>query len=458
MHRFNEMAASVAAAARKGAALGAAVLLLPAAAQAQLGSPNPNWGEQGTFAITNARIVPVSGPVIERGTIVITRGKIAAVGTTVPMPLGAQVIDGTGLSVYPGMMDAGTAMGLNEIPQGATPTVDNAEVGSFNPNAIAYYAMNPHSAHIGVTRVLGITHVVSSPSGGIVSGQATIANLGGWTSAAMTVQKTAALVITLPRAGGGGFGFGGGGGGGGGGNNADAARTREKQLDSLKALIADARAYAKAMDAHAKDNSLPRPQPDVKLAAMVPYVNGTLQVIMPADRAVDIRAALDFAQEQGLKPIISGAREALAVADRLKSMNVPVLYSHVRTLPGREDDPFDINYSAPGQLAAAGVRFAITAGDGGAEVRDLPHIAGMAAAYGLSQDDALKSVTLWPAQIFNVADKFGTIEVGKVANIVVTTGDLLEARSETKYLFIDGRPVPLDTRHTTLYNTHKDRR
>jgi imidazolonepropionase-like amidohydrolase len=191
---------------------------------------------------------------------------------------------------------------------------------------------------------------------------------------------------------------------------------------------------------------------------MVPYVNGTLQVIMPADRAVDIRAALDFAQEQGLKPIISGAREALAVADRLKSMNVPVLYSHVRTLPGREDDPFDINYSAPGQLAAAGVRFAITAGDGGAEVRDLPHIAGMAAAYGLSQDDALKSVTLWPAQIFNVADKFGTIEVGKVANIVVTTGDLLEARSETKYLFIDGRPVPLDTRHTTLYNTHKDRR
>ena len=126
MHRFIHKAATLAAAA-----------LIPSIAAAQLGSPNPNWGERGTFAITNARIVTVSGAVIERGTIVIAQGKIAAVGTTVPMPQGAQVIDGTGLSVYPGMMDAGTSMGLSEIPQGATPTVDDAEVGSFNPNAIA---------------------------------------------------------------------------------------------------------------------------------------------------------------------------------------------------------------------------------------------------------------------------------------------------------------------------------
>ena len=441
-------------------ALVAVSFIMPTRVQAQLGSPNPNWGAQGTYAITNARIVPVSGAAIERGTLVISGGKIAAVGAGVTVPPGAQVIDGTGLSVYPGMMDAGTSMGLSEIPQSASPTVDDAEVGSFNPNSVAYYAINPHSAHIGVTRVLGVTHVVSSPSGGIVSGQATMVYLGGWTHPQMTIRKSAGLVITLPRAGGGGVGFGGGGFGGfgGGGNTPEAQRTREKQLDSLKALIADARAYDVAMRAAAADRTLPRVQPDVKLAAMVPYVRGELPVLMSADRAVDIRAALDFAQEQKLTAIIIGGREALAVADRLKQMNVPVVFTHVRSLPGREDDPFDVNFAAPGQLAAAGVKFAISTGDNGAEVRDLPFIAGMAAAYGLSQDDALRAVTLWPAQIFGMADRFGSLEVGRVANVVVTTGDLLEARSETKYLFIDGRPVPLDTRHTTLYTTHKDRR
>ncbi len=441
------------------AALTAAGLMMPAVVQAQLGSPNPNWGAQGTYAITNARIVPVSGATIERGTLVISGGKIAAVGASVAVPQGAQVIDGTGLSVYPGMMDAGTSIGLSEIPQGAAPTVDDAEVGSFNPNAVAYYAINPHSAHIGVTRVLGVTHVVSSPNGGIVSGQASMVYLGGWTHPQMTIAKSAGLVITLPRSGGGGFGFGGGGRGfGGAGNTPEAQRARERQIDSLKALIADARAYDVATRAAAADRTLPRVQPDVKLAAMVPYVRGELPVLMSADRAVDIRAALDFAQEQKLKPVITGAREALAVADRLKQMNVPVIYTHVRTLPGREDDPFDVNFAAPGQLAAAGVKFAISTGDGGAEVRDLPHIAGMAAAYGLSPDDALRAVTLWPAQIFGMADRFGSLETGRVANVVVTTGDLLEARTDTKYLFIDGRPVPLETRHSTLYMTHKDRK
>lgn len=451
MHRSNLLTA---------AALAVASLTMPSRTNAQLGSPNPNWGAQGTYAITNARIVPVSGPAIERGTLVISGGKIAAVGAGVTVPQGAQIIDGNGLSVYPGMMDAGTSMGLAEIPQGASPTVDDAEVGSFNPNIVAYYAINPHSAHIGVTRVLGVTQVLSSPTGGIVSGQATMVYLGGWTHPQMTIKKSAGLVITLPRAGGGGFGFGGGGFGGfgGGGNTPEAQRTRERQIDSLKTLIADARAYDVAMRAAAADRTLPRVQPDVKLAAMVPYVRGELPVLMSADRAVDIRASLDFAQEQKLTPIIIGGREALAVADRLKQMNVPVVFTHVRSLPGREDDPFDVNFAAPGQLAAAGVKFAISTGDGGAEVRDLPHIAGMAAAYGLSQDDALRSVTLWPAQIFGMADRFGSLEVGRVANVVVSTGDLLEARSETKYLFIDGRLVPLDTRHTTLHTTHKDRR
>lgn len=434
------------------------ISLAPLGVRAQLGSTNPPPGPQGTVAIRNARLVPVSGPEIASGTIVFSAGKITAIGANVQVPAGATVIDGTGLSVYPGMMDAGTQMGLAEIPQGANATMDNAEVGSFNANAIAYYGMNPHSAHIGVTRVAGVTHVLSSPSSGVVSGQATLANLAGWTPAAMSIRQKAGLVVSLPRAGGFG-GFGGGFGGfGGGGNQANAQRLREAQTDSLVTLIADARAYEVALRATAADRSLPRVTPDVTLDAMLPYVRGELPVIFNADRAGDIKTAIEFAEAQGLKAIIMGGREALAVADLLKSKNIPVIFTGVRNLPSREDDPFDINFAAPGKLAAAGVRFAITSGDGGAEVRDLPHIAGMAAAYGMSRDDALRSVTLWPAQIFGIGDQYGSLEVGKVANLVVVTGDLLEARTDTRYLFIDGRPVPLDTRHSQLYDAHKARR
>jgi imidazolonepropionase-like amidohydrolase len=274
----------------------------------------------------------------------------------------------------------------------------------------------------------------------------------------MAIRQKAALVVTLPRAGGFG-GFGGGFGGfGGGGNQANAQRLREAQTDSLRALIADARAYDVALKATAADRTLPRVTPDVKLDAMLPYVRGELPVIFNADRAVDIRTALEFAEAESLKAVIMGGREALTVADQLKARDVPVFFTGVRAQPSREDDPFDLNFSAPGRLAAAGVRFAITAGNGGAQVRDLPHIAGMAAAYGLDKADALRSVTLWPAQILGIADRFGSLEVGKAANLVVVDGDLLEARTTTRHLFIDGRPVPLENRHTQLYEAHKDRR
>src|SRR5687768_9592468 len=197
-------------------------------AGAQLGSHNPMPGPRGTYAITNAKIVTVSGPEIERGTVVIADGKIVAVGANIPVPAGATSIDAAGHTVYPGMMDAGTSIGLSEIPQGANATVDIAEVGSFNPNAQAIYGLNPHSAHVGVTRVVGITHVASLPTGGIVSGQAAIVNLAGWTPPEMQVVPRAALVINLPRSGFAGRGFGGGGFGGQQQNTQDAARLRER--------------------------------------------------------------------------------------------------------------------------------------------------------------------------------------------------------------------------------------
>lgn len=438
------------------AAVALAVAGTPSGAAAQLGSYNPLPGPQGTVAIRNARIVPVSGAVIPAGTIVISGGRITAMGSNASIPAGAQVIDGSGLHVYPGMMDAGTSMGLSEIPQGASSTVDNSETGRFNPNAQALNGFNPHSAHIGVTRVVGITQVVSRPSGGLISGQAGIFQLAGATAPEMAMVPNAALVIQLPSSGfGGGFG---GGRAGAAGNTQEVNRTREMQLDSIRTILADARAYGTAHAAWRSDRNLPRPRHDVVLESLLPVIGGAMPVIFPADRAADIRAAITFAEELKLKPIIMGGRDAVTVAALLKEKQVPVILTGVMDLPSREDDPYDINWTAPARLAAAGVKFAITSGDAGAEVRNLPYHAGMAAAFGLAHDDALKSVTLWPAEIFGIADRVGSLEVGKVANLVVTTGDMLEARTETRYLFIDGRMVPLDTKHSQLYEMFKDRK
>lgn len=430
------------------------------AAHAQLGSFNPRPGPQGTYAITNAKIVPVSGPEIAKGTVVIQGAKITAVGASVAVPAGATVIDASGLTVYPGMLDAGTSLGLSEIGQGANATVDVAEVGSFNPNAQAFYAINPHSAHVGVTRVVGVTTVVSRPTGGILSGQAALVNLAGSTVPEMAVVPRVALVMELPRSG-----FGGRRGGGGGdfaafaaaGNTQDVQRLRQRQLDSLRQVLKDAEAYGKSLDAYAKDKSLPRPKRDVVLESLLPALKGEMPVMMVADRASDIRESVAFAEEMKLKPIIVGGRDAWMVAPFLKQHNVPVVMSAIMDLPTREDDPYDVNWSAPSKLVAAGVRIAITSGDGGSEVRNLPLVAGMASAHGLSKADALKAVTLWPAQVMGVADRLGSIEAGKVANLVVTDGDLLEARTQTRHLFIDGRPVPLDTKHTELYTDFKAR-
>jgi imidazolonepropionase-like amidohydrolase len=426
----------------------------------QIGNPPTQQGvtpPRGVFAIRNARIVTVSGPDIENGTVVIRDGKIEAVGATVNIPAGAQTIDGRGLSVYPGMIDAGTNMGLVEVPQGANGTVDLAEAGDLNPNAKAIIAVNPHSAHIAVTRVEGVTNTVTAPEGGLISGQAALINLLGTSSKEMAVAPTAALVINYPRV------TGGGGGGFGGfqqqpANLAETLEANAREVDRIRKMLRDAEAYGRAQDAYAKDRSLPRPDQNVVLEALVPYVRGEQPVIFRAEREAEIRGAIRFAEEMKLKPIILGGNDAWKVASLLKEKNVPVILTGVFSLPLREDDFYDTLYENPAKLQQAGVRFCISTGDAGAEVRNLPLYAGMAAAYGLSKADALKSVTLYPAQIMNVADRLGSIDVGKMANLVVTDGDLLEIRTHIRYLFIDGRPVVLTSRHTELNDAFKNRR
>lgn len=444
---------------KRAASVSFALLLMAIAAVAQqIGNPTAQEGvlpSRGTFVIRNARIVTVSGAEIENGSVVIKDGKIEAVGTSVSVPAGARPIDGRGLSVYPGMIDAGTNMGLVEVPQGANGTVDTSEVGEFNPNAKAIIAINPHSAHIAVTRVEGITNTLSAPTGGLISGQAAFINLLGTSPREMAVVPYAGLVINYPRIGGGGGGFG--------GNRppanlSETLAANERQLEQIRKVLRDAEAYGRSQDAYAKDSSLPRPDRDVVLEALVPYVRGEQPVIFRADREVEIRGAVKFAEEMKLKPIILGGDDAWKVTSLLKEKNVPVIITGVFQLPNREDDYYDTLYENPAKLQQAGVRFCISSGDPGAEARNLPLYAGMAAAFGLSKEDALKAVTLYAAQILNVADRLGSIEVGKMANLVVTDGDLLEPRTHIHYLFIDGRQVPLTSRHTELNDAFKNRK
>lgn len=423
------------------------ILMLLCASTLVAQSTIPNSpGVKATVAIRNARIVPVTSAPIERGTIVLANGVITAVGANVEVPAGATVIDGTGLSVYPGMIDSGTNVGLIEIDAiGAT--VDTSELGDFNPNAQAAVAINPHSELVPVTRVNGVTHVISTPEGGIISGQSALVQLAGWTPPQMVVKSPAAMHIRFPRL-----------------RGApiveipqeEEAETNRrknytKELDRLRDVFRDAQAYAKASGARVR-----RFDRDLLLEALVPVVEGRVPVVMHANQARDIRAALAFADEFKLKVILAGAQDASRVIDDLKKRAVPVILGPILSLPQREDDPYDILFTNAKLLHDNGIRFAFQTADAH-NSRNLPYHAASCAAFGLPKEEALKAVTIYPAEIWGVADRMGSLEVGKVANVIVTDGDPLEIRTTVSRVFIAGEEMPMDSRHTLLYRKFANR-
>ena len=449
---------------QRSLALCLGVIFSASAALAQSdGSQQNKTGRAGTFAIVGAKIVPVSGPTIESGTIVIQNGKIGAVGSGAAVPAGAERIDGKGLTVFPGLIDAATNLGLVEIPQGLNASVDVAELGNNNANAKAIRGLHPYSAHVNVTRVNGITSVVSYPTGGLISGQAALINLNGSTQDDMAVVGEYGLVINFPRiAGGGGFGGGGGGFGGfGGGQQTDfneLVRRRDTQVEELKKLFKSAESYLKAREAYSKDKSLPYVEMDLKYEGMAPYIRGQKPILFTAERERDIRGVAKFIADMKVKGIVIGGQEAFKAADVLKQNNIGVIYTNIYNLPVRDDDPYDYLFEAPSKMQAAGIKYCISTGDSGAEVHDLPYQAGLAASFGLSKEDALKSVTLSAAEVLGVADKMGSLDTGKIANVVVADGDILDARTKIKYIFIGGRMIPLTSRHTELFDSFKDRK
>ena len=416
----------------------------------------PALAAENVTAIVGGRVVPVSGPPIERGTVLIQGGKIAAVGAEVAVPEGATVVDASGKTVYPGLFDALTTLGLTEIGSVAG-SVDVAETGDVNPQARAWIAVHPHSELIPVARANGVTAVLAAPQGGLVSGQSAVIRLAGTTPDALAVKQPAALHVTYPT-----------------GRPAFALsrmfdepelktfeerqkekkRNQEKALERLRHLLENARAHAAAVEA-ARSGAGTAPATDLVLEALAPAARGEVPVVIRADDEDDIRGAVAFAAERGLKLILAGGLEAWRAADLLKQHDVAVLVN-VDRLPRRDRDPYDAAYTNPAALAEKGVRFAIVSDDA-SQVRNLPYEAAMARAFGLPAEAALRAITLSPAEIFGVAGRMGSLEPGKDANLFVATGDVMDHRSEVTHVFIDGVAQSLETRHTRLYREFKDR-
>ena len=439
---------------RKAAVLGGVLTLsvyAPKRLSAQSYQMGPAARTAGTFAITNATIIPVVGERIARGTVVMQAGRITAVGASAAVPAGATVIDGNGLFVYPGLIDAGTVLGISEIGQGAPGGQDITEIGDFNPHNRALVAVNPFSEIIPTVRVNGVTTAITAPRGGQVSGQASLIDLFGWTPDEMGVLPSAAMIMTYPRTGGGG-GFGGGGGGGG-QQTAEQQRERvARESRALREFLGNAKAYS---DVKQRTGDSAMRHIDIPMEAMVPVMRGQTPVIFDVETADQIRGVLTLADSFNLRVIIRGGTYSWQLADTLAARRIPVILGPLTQTPAASD-PYDMVYATPGVLARAGVMIAFRTNDA-ADSRNLPYNAALATAYGLDPGEALRALTINAARMFGVQDRLGSIEVGKQANLIVTTGDPLDVRTNVRHVFIRGQQVPFNDRHTRLYEAFRAR-
>ena len=418
---------------------------------------------RGAYALVGATLHPVSGPDIAGGTLIVSDGKIAAIGgSDTPVPADAQTIDVRGLDIWPGIVDAGSYLGLMEISS-LPETSDYADIAQFGAELRASTALHTDSRLIPVTRANGILSTYVQPSGGLISGQGCLIDLDGWVPRELVKTDLVALNVNIPRnissrgdAPRSRFG------GGGGGAGADLRQRRRERIEALKQQFRRALSYDKVRT-EALARQAPPPPPDPSLAALVPYAKGEKPVIFRAEQRNEILDALKIAEELKLKAVISGAADGWKVAEALKAANVPVLIGGTLQLPTEPTDPYDAAYANPARLFEAGVAFAIRSNDGGPEQatagRNLPYEAATAVAFGLPEAEALKAVTLAPAQILGVADQIGSLDAGKRANLVITAGHILQPTTDVKALFIGGKPLGPETMNdqTELYARYQQR-
>ena len=400
------------------------------------------------IALVGGIIYTLSVQTIENGILLFDKGKIIAIGTTVDIPQGAEKIDVKGKHVYPGLVDARSDLGLTEI--GAVrATNDLAESGSINSNVRAEVAVNPESELIPVTRVNGVTTAVTMPGGGTISGTAAALSLDGWTWEEMTLRSPVGLVVNWPsmtinrawweRR-----------------SEEEQKKARDQALNDLRNAFRDARAYLNAKRSES-NQGVPYNNTDLRWEAMMPVLDGKIPVLVNAEDIQQIQAAVAWADQENVKLVIVGGYDAWRAADLLKARDIPVIVHPIQRTPWRRWEAYDDPATLPKKLHDAGVRYCI-AGEGGASnERNLPYHAAMAASYGLPKDEALKSVTMYPAQILGIADRVGSLEVGKDATLIVTDGDPLEIMTNVSMEFIQGKNISLQSRHTRFYEKYQEK-
>src|SRR5947209_10575414 len=403
--------------------------------------------DNNSVLIRNVHIHPITAPEIRNGSVLVVNGKIAEVGARVGSHGGARVVDGHGLDLYPGLINAATNVGLSEISS-LRDTVDLDEIGPFNPELKAEIAFNPSSEHVEVTRASGITTVVSLPgsgargfrnsgSGNIITGQGAVMHLEGWTWEDMAVKPSAVMdmlfpqIQAVPRQFAALF-------GGPPRTFAEEERRYKEELQHTSEFFEGARRYEKAKTAAGPDF-----RQDIRLEAMLPVVNGKQPLFVRAERERAIKDAVEFADKEKVKIIIADPRELGATSPLLKARGIPVVLGKTFQLPMRDDDPYDAPYTLPSEFHKAGVKFCFGTFD--VEfARNVPLEAAQAAAFGLPREEALKAITINSAEILGAGDRLGSIEKGKLADLILTDGDPMEARSSIKQMFIEGREVNLE--------------
>lgn len=406
----------------------------------------PGQKQKKPIALTNAKIFTVSGEIIENGTLVFDKGKISAIGQAdTKIPQNAEIHDLNGKHVYPGIIAAYSQLGLVEI--GAVrATRDYSETGTLNPNARADVAYNPDSEITPTVRSNGITTALIAPTGGRISGISSVLNLDAWNREDGTVLKNAGMHLNWP------------------GMTIDYSSLDkdslekqqekiDKNIKEIEDFFSQAKIYATARETN------PATKIDIRFESMIPVIEGQMPLIISADEYKQIEAAVDFCKRHNLNMVLHSGMDAWKLTDLLKENNIPVILRHTHTLPSREDEDYDLGFKHPALLHEAGVKFCIAKTSGASwDIRNIPFYAGTAVAHGLNKADALKTITLWPAEIFGLGDKIGSIEVGKNATIIVSSGDILDMQSSNvEMMFIDGRKVDLDNRHKRLYRKYKTR-
>jgi imidazolonepropionase-like amidohydrolase len=376
-----------------------------------------------TYAIQGGTVHTLTGDSFV-GTVVIREGRILAVGPDIQIPDDAEIVDASGKHVYPGMFDAISGLGLTEIGQ-VDVTNDAREQGDFKPHLQAATAIHPATEHIPVARANGVTHTMAAPQGGIIAGQASLVGLDGWTVEEMAIDPGAAMVINYPSLGGGGGRFGGFGGFGGNRSFAEQERRYNEQVAQLNEWMDGGRAYDRAVKA---GEDLPR---DLALEAMAKVVNREMPVLLAANGPRNIQNAVEWAQEQDIRFVITGGQEAWKIGDWLAERDVELILSGTQSMPADQDEAYDEAYANPAKLHAAGVKFAMATFNS-SDSRLLPYEASMAVPYGLPKEAALEAVMKNAAEMLGLGDRMGTIEEGKLANLIVTDGDPWSSRPRSR--------------------------